>query len=132
KILVYLAELELVHHASWQQSGIADAFDPHLAEHLRYDDFDVLVVDIHALAAIHILNFTREILLHGLFAGNAKNVVRHKRAVDQGFASSHEVARVDAKVFAVADQVLAFDAAFAADNDRPLAAALFAQDFDAA
>ena len=35
-------------------------------------------------------------------------------------------------MLAVRDEVLAFDAAFAADDDRPLAAALFAEHFDGA
>ena len=39
---------------------------------------------------------------------------------------------VDAEVLAVRDEVLALDAAFAADDDRPLAAALLAQQFHGA
>src|SRR6185295_11313388 len=109
-----------------------DAFDSHFAEHLRNDDFDVLVVDIHALAAIDVLNFASQVLLHGFFAGNAENIVRHERTVDERLAGTHKVARVDAQVLAVRNQVLAFDATFAADNNRPLATALFAQDFDRA
>ena len=40
-----------------------------------------------------------------------------------------ERAGVDAEVLAVRDEVFALDAAFAADDDRPLAAALLAEDF---
>ncbi len=42
------------------------------------------------------------------------------------------VAGVDAEVLAVGDQVLALDAGFAADDDRPLATLLFAEHFDRA
>ena len=112
--------------------GVAGLFDPHLAQHLRDDDLDVLVVDFDALAAVDVLNFASQVLLHGFFAGDAKNVVRHQRAIDQRVAGPHEVAGVDAQVLAVRDEVLAFDAAFAADDDRPLAALLFAEQFDRA
>ena len=42
----------------------------------------------------------------------------------------HVVAGVHAEVLAVRHEVLALDAAFAADDDRPLAAALLAEHFD--
>ena len=102
QVLVHLAELEFVHHAAGQQAGVADAFDPHLAQHLRDDDLDVLVVDFDALAAVHVLNFADQVLLHGFFAGDAQNVVRHERTIDQRFAGPDEVAGVDAQVLAVA------------------------------
>ena len=132
QVLVHRAELELVHHAAGQQAGVADAFDAHLPQHLGDDDLDVLVVDFDALAAVDVLDFADQILLHGFFAGDAEDVVRHQRAVDQRLAGPDEVAGVDAQVLAVRDEVLALDAAFAADDDRPLAAALFAQQLDRA
>ena len=58
--------------------------------------------------------------------------MRHQRAIDQRLAGPDEVAGVHAQVLAVGNQVLALDAAFAADDDRPLAAALFAQQLDRA
>ena len=58
--------------------------------------------------------------------------MRHQRTVDQRLAGPHEVAGMHPQVLAVRDEVLAFDAAFAADDDRPLAAALLAQQFDGA
>ena len=73
-----------------------------------------------------------QVLLHGLFAGDAEDVVRHERTVDQRVAGPDEVAGVDAQVLAVRDQVLAFDAGLAADDDRPLAALLLAEEFDRA
>ena len=92
--------------------------DAHLAQHLGDDDLDVLVVDLDALAAIDVLDFADQVLLHGLFAGDAQDVVRHQRTIDERVAGTHEVARVDAQVLVVRDEVLAFDAALAADDDR--------------
>ena len=53
----------------------------------------------------------------------------HQRAVHERLARPHERARVDAKMFAVGDEVFAFDAAFAAHDDRAFSAALLAQQF---
>src|SRR5262249_47169463 len=50
--LVDLAEDELVDDAARQQRRVAHRLDLHLAEHLRHGDLDVLVVDVHALAAV--------------------------------------------------------------------------------
>ena len=84
--------------------------DADLAEHLGDDDLDVLVVDLDALAAVDVLDFADEVLLHGLLAGDAEDVVGHQRPVDQGLARPHEVAGVDAEVLAVGDEVFALDA----------------------
>ena len=72
----------------------------------------------------------QQVLLQGLFARNPQDVVRHQRPIDQGLAGLHVVARVDEEPLAVRHQVLALDAAFAADDDRPLAAALLLEDLD--
>ncbi len=56
----------------------------------------------------------------------------HQRPVDQRLAGADEVAGVHAKVLAVGDEVLAFDAGLAADDDRPLAAAFLAEELDGA
>ena len=84
--LVRPAEVELVHHRARQQVGVARRLDLHLPQHLADDDLDVLVVDLDALAAVHVLNFAGQVLLHGLFAGDAQDVVRHERPVDQALA----------------------------------------------
>ena len=63
----------------------------------------------------------------GFLARNPQDVVRHQWAIDQRFARANEVTRVDTQVLTVRNEVLALDAAFAAHDDRPLAAALFAE-----
>ena len=131
-LIVRLTEVELIHHAAGQQIRIAGVLDAHLPQHPRDDDLDVLIVDFDALAAVHVLNFTCQVLLHGFFAGDAKNIVRHERTIHQRVAGSHDVARVNAQVLVVRDQVLALDAAFAADDNRTLAALLLAEQFDRA
>src|SRR5690606_12622819 len=129
EVLIHLAELELVHHQPRQQVGVAGVLDLHLPQHAGDDDLDVLVVDVDALAAVDRLDFVHQVLLHGLFAGNTQDVVRHQRTFDQGLARLDVIAGVDEESLAVRHQVLALDPRLAADDDRPLAAALLAQDF---
>jgi len=43
---------KLVDDRAGQQAGVAHRFDFHLAEHLRHNDLDVLVIDIDPLTAI--------------------------------------------------------------------------------
>ena len=132
QFLVHGIELEAVHDRAGQEGRVAEALHADLPQHLRDDDLDVLVVDLHALAAVDVLDLAGEVVLHGLFARDAEDVVGHQRPVDQRLAGADEGAGVDAEVLAVRDEVLAFDAAFAADDDRPLAAALLAQDLHVA
>ena len=82
--------------------------------------------------AVHVLDFANQVVLDRFFARDPQDVVRHQRAVDQRVARPDEVAGVDPQVLAVRHQVLALDAAFAADDDGPLAAPLFAQQLDGA
>ena len=127
QFLVHGIELEAIHDRAGQEGRVAEALHADLPQHLRDDDLDVLIVDLHALAAVDVLDLAGQIVLHGLFARDAEDVVGHERPIDEGLAGADEGAGVDAEVLAVRDEVFALDAAFAADDDRPLAAALLAQ-----
>src|SRR5208337_1692470 len=106
-----------------QERRVAGAFHADLPQHLRDNNLDVLVVDFHTLAAVHVLDLTGEVFLHFLFTRDAEDIVRNQWAIDQGLARLDLRARVDAQMLAVGNEVLALDAAFTADDDRPLAAA---------
>ena len=54
--VVDLLELEAVDQLGRQQLGVAGGVDGDLAQHLPDDDLDVLVVDRHALGAVHLLD----------------------------------------------------------------------------
>ena len=62
-LLVDVLEDQAIHHLSRQQLGVARLNDVNLARHLADDDFDVLVVDDHTLAAVHLLDLLQEIHL---------------------------------------------------------------------
>ena len=104
--IVDLAESELVDDRAGQQARIAHGLDFHLAQHLRDDDLDVLVVDVHALAAVDRLHLADQVVLHRLDAADAQDVVRHQRAVHQRVAGADVVAGVDARVGGVGHLVL--------------------------
>ena len=70
----------------------------------------MLVVDVHALAAIDALHLADEVVLHGVGAADAKNVVRHQRTIDERIAFLDVVIGVHAQVFAVRHGVFLFHA----------------------
>ena len=51
-----------------QEARMARARDLDLAQHLSNDDFDVLVVDLHALESIHVLDLAHEVVRQPLDA----------------------------------------------------------------
>ena len=61
--LILFLELELIDHFFRKEFRIADIFNTHPAHHLTRDNFEVLIVDIHALETINFLNLVDEILL---------------------------------------------------------------------
>src|SRR5690606_31056085 len=126
------AELELVDDRARQEPGVADTVDADLAEHLRDDDLQVLVVDLDALAAVDVLDLPEQVPLDGLLTGDPQDVVRHERSFDQGVAGANPAAAVNLQVLAVGNEVLAFDAALVLDDDGALASALFFEEIDAA
>ena len=46
-------QLQDIHHRAVQQLGVAGVLQTDLVHHLADDDLDVLIVDIHALLAVH-------------------------------------------------------------------------------
>ena len=75
-----------------QVTRVAGLDDLDLAQHLANDRLDVLVVDLHALQAIHVLDFLDEVRRQRLHAEQAQDVVRIRLAVDDGLALLHVLA----------------------------------------
>ena len=80
-LVVDLLELELVDELEGQLLGVARLVDAHLAQHLPDDDLDVLVVDGHALAAVHALDLLDEVALDRLPAAGLEVFLRVDGAV---------------------------------------------------
>jgi hypothetical protein len=126
------AEAELVDDLAGEELRIAGIFDLHLAEHLVEDDLDVLVVDLHALAAVDVLDLDEEVLVERLLALDAEDVVGDERPADERVAGLDVVAGVDLELLVLGDVVLAFHAGLGADDDRHLSAALLGAELDGA
>src|SRR5690606_9665790 len=78
----------------------------HLPEHLADDHFDVLVVDLDALQAVHVLDLADEIVGQGLDALQAQDVVRIRLAIGDDFAAHPRLALEDVQVTPLRDQLL--------------------------
>ena len=63
---VFVLVTETVNLFFEQELGIADVLDPHPAQHLANDHFDMLIVDVHALQTINFLNFVDQVFLQTL------------------------------------------------------------------
>ena len=102
---VDLGELLVVEHLARQQRRVARIGDLLLAQHAAHDHFDVLVVDVHALAAIDLLHFLDEVVLQRGLALDAQDVVRVHRAFAQLVAGRHAIAVVRPQVHVEGDLV---------------------------
>ena len=80
-VVVDVLELEAVDELEGQLLGVTGLVDAHLAQHLAHDDLDVLVVDGHALAAVHALDLLDEVALHGVPAAGLEVLLRVDRTV---------------------------------------------------
>src|SRR5665213_2299555 len=92
---VRLLPLELGDDLSRQQVGVAGIVDAHLAHHLADDDLDVLVVDVDALAAVHALHLTDQVVLDILTAAHKEQFLRADRALRDAVAGNNVVAVTD-------------------------------------
>ena len=96
--------------------------DLHLLQHLAHDHADVLVVDLHALEAVHLLDFVQEVLLHRARALDPQDVVRVHRTFGEPVAGAYPVAFMHAQVLAGRHLVQLRLALFGVHVDLALAA----------
>ena len=64
------------------EAGITRIDHGDATQHLTHDHFDVLVVDLHALQAIHVLHFVGDVTRQRFDPQQAQDVVRISRTVD--------------------------------------------------
>ena len=84
--------------------GVARVFNDHAAQHLAHDDFDVLVVDLHALQAVDVLHFIDDVAGQLFHAQQAQDVLRVGGAVHDALALVDDLAFVDEDVFLLGDE----------------------------
>src|SRR2546423_11528544 len=107
RAVVLAAEDLLVHVLALEELRVPRLEYAHFLQHLAHDHTDVLVVDLHALQAIHLLHFVEEIFLHRARSANLENVVRIHRTLGQTVAGTDAIAFVHAQVLARAHFVQA-------------------------
>ena len=88
-------ELQFVNLFAPEELRVAGFGDAHLAQHLADDDFDVLVVDGHALETINFLHFADEVFLQFLRSADLEDFVRIHRAFGELLAFLDHVALED-------------------------------------
>ena len=75
-----------------QKIGIARVFHAYAFQHLPNDDFDVFIVDIHALRTVYGLYLFKDIVPHARNAFNAQNILRINAAEVKKIAGLHFIA----------------------------------------
>ncbi len=66
---------------AFQKRGIPAVGNFPFLQHLAHDHFDVLVIDLHTLQAIHVLHFVDHVIGKRLNAHDSKNIVRRRVAI---------------------------------------------------
>ncbi len=106
QLVVFGIHFDMVDLFANQPRGFARIGDFNLLQHLAHDDFNVLVVDRHALQTVNFLDFIDEEggkLFHAL---DRQNIMRRRIAVEQVFALLDEVAFLHRQMFALRDEIL--------------------------
>src|SRR5579872_6232088 len=114
---IFFQELLRVEHLAGQHTRAAAVGDLLLAQHAAHDDFDMLVVDVDALAAVDLLHFLHEVVLQRSLALDAQDVVRVDRAFDELIARFHVLAVAHGHVHVERDLVDVFLAFRIGDHD---------------
>src|SRR5208283_1693111 len=97
---------ETVYLLTDEERSVTGVLDSDLAQHLAYDDLNVLIIDTHTLEAIHLLHLIHEIFLEFSRAEYAQDIVRIHRTVHERLSSGYPVSFVDIHVFALRNQIL--------------------------
>ncbi len=84
-----------------EETGVARILDLDALHHLTHDDFDVLVIDAHALEAVDLLDLVHQVLLHLGRPKDVQDVLGADGAFAEGLAGLDEFAFMDQNVLAV-------------------------------
>ena len=85
-LVVGAEQLRALHLLAEDVVRVARVGDLHATQHLANDHLDVLVVDLHALQAVHVLHFVDDVARQFLDTQQAQDVLRIGRAVDDALA----------------------------------------------
>src|SRR5712671_1567912 len=130
---VLAVELGAVDLLAGEEGRLAGIVDLYLLQHLAHDDFDVLVINAHALQSVDLLDLVDQVARELLDPKDAQDVVRYAVAVQHQVALQDVITLLHADVFALGDQVLdrLAGALVRHHDDAPLGLVILAE-FDAA
>src|SRR6185437_6451984 len=126
-LAVDLYELAVFHLLAAQVRGVAGLGDLDLAQHLANDRFDVLVVDLHTLQAVHVLDFLDQVRGQPLDAQQPQDVAGIGLAVHHGLALLDVFALEHHDVAPLRDQVLVLVAVHVLDDQALFALGVLAE-----
>ncbi len=92
QFVVDIDHIQAVDVITGQQFGIAGAGHHHFGHHLADDDFKVLIVDVLALRAVHLLHLREQVNLAGFPALDAQNRMRVEGTFSQRLSRGDLVA----------------------------------------
>ena len=113
-------EDDFINHLVFEERRVTGIQNHDFLHHLANDHLDVLVVDFHALQAVHFLNLVHEVLLHGAGALNAQDVRRRDGTIRQRHAGADKVVVLHQNVLRQRHHVLLLDTVFRLDVDFPV------------
>ncbi len=90
--LVGVEDLRALDLLALDVAGLARVLHHHATQHLAHDHFNVLVVDLHTLQAVHVLHFIDDVAGQLFDAQQAQDVLRIGRAVHDVLALVHHLA----------------------------------------
>src|SRR5450755_4759968 len=116
-----------IHLFAAKQGRIAGSEYFDFTQHLPHDDFDVLVVDLHALQTIDVLDFANQVVRQRLDALQTQYVVRIGLAVGDDFTLFHLFAFEYVQMPPLGDQLFVLVGGLVGDDQAPLALGLLAE-----
>ena len=85
-------ELILINLLTEDELCISNRYDFNLAEHLTYDNTDMLIVDVYTLLAVNVLDFIHKIILKSVFTEDCKYILWIWRSGTELFTSFYLIA----------------------------------------
>ena len=115
---IYLFILEPVDQFARYQFRISGRVHTYLSQHLMDDDFDMLIVDVNPLRAVNLLHFICQVLLYGITAQDAQQLLGINGAVGQLLAGFNFIPVLDPDVGGSCNSVFPFFLLFIGDARR--------------
>ena len=120
--VVLFHEGEFIDHLLLKEAGVTGINYIDLAHHLAHDHFEVLVVDLHTLHAVHVLNLVDDVFLNGRRTHDIEDIGGSDGTVGQGSTGTHVVVFLNENLLRQRNEILADLAGARGDGDLAVTA----------